>query len=131
MQMTTIAGIVGILLMLILMFAGVNLAFSFFISGFIGVVMILGFGGGLTYLQTIPVTTAMSYSLAVLPMFMLMGDFAVMGSTDYGRIRCCPQVVWAPARRLGHHKHCGQCDFWSYLWFRASDGNGHESSRMA
>ena len=54
MQMTTIAGIVGILLMLILMFAGVNLAFSFFISGFIGVVMILGFGGGLTYLQTIP-----------------------------------------------------------------------------
>lgn len=90
MQMTTIAGIVGILLMLILMFAGVNLAFSFFISGFIGVVMILGFGGGLTYLQTIPVTTAMSYSLAVLPMFMLMGDFAVMGAltTDaYGAAR--------------------------------------------
>lgn len=116
--------------MLILMFAGVNLAFSFFISGFIGVVMILGFGGGLTYLQTIPVTTAMSYSLAVLPMFMLMGDFAVMGAltTDaYGAAR-----KWLGAcRRLGHHKHCGQCDFWSYLWFRASDGNGHESSRMA
>ena len=52
--------------------------------------MILGFGGGLTYLQTIPVTTAMSYSLAVLPMFMLMGDFAVMGAltTDaYGAAR--------------------------------------------
>lgn len=111
MQMTTIAGIVGILLMLILMFAGVNLDFSFFISGFIGVVMILGFGGGLTYLQTIPVTTAMSYSLAVLPMFMLMGDFAVMGAltTDaYGAARkwlgACPaawpsQALW-PVRFL-------------------------------
>lgn len=90
MATTTIAGIVGMALLIILMFAGVNLAFSFFISGFAGVVMILGLSGGLTYLQTIPVSTAMSYSLAVLPMFMLMGDFAVTGSLTkdaYGAAR--------------------------------------------
>lgn len=90
MQITTLAGFVGMALMLILMFAGVNLVFSFYIAGFVGVVMILGFSSGLTYLQTIPVTTSMSYTLAVLPMFMLMGDFAVMGSltTDaYGVAR--------------------------------------------
>ena len=62
MQMTTIAGIVGILLMLILMFAGVNLAFSFFISGFIGVVMILGFGGGYNRHVLLPRSLAHVYA---------------------------------------------------------------------
>jgi len=73
------AGLIGLALMLILIFLGVNIPFAFFISGFIGVVMILGLNGGMTYLRTIPVTTSMSYTLSVLPMFMLMGDFAVMG----------------------------------------------------
>ena len=62
------AGLIGLALMLILIFLGVSLPFSFLISGFIGVTLILGFQGGLTYLRTIPVTTSMSYTLSVLPM---------------------------------------------------------------
>ena len=76
----TVAGLIGLGLMLALLFLGVNLPLSFFIAGFVGVSLILGFQGGLTYLRTIPVTTSMTYTLSVLPMFMLMGDLAVMGS---------------------------------------------------
>lgn len=85
-----VAGVIGIAIMLILMFAGVNLSFCFVISGVIGITLMKGFTLGVTFLKTVPISTAMSYSLAVLPMFMLMGDFAVTGSltTDaYGAAR--------------------------------------------
>lgn len=85
-----IAGFIGIALMLILMFCGLNLSFCFIISGVVGMVLINGFELGITMLKTIPTTTAMTYTLAVLPMFLLMGDFAVMGglTTDaYGTAR--------------------------------------------
>ena len=85
-----VAGAIGIILMLVLMFCGFNLPFTFIISGVVGIILISGFDLGVTFLQTIPLTSAMSYSLAVLPMFMLMGDFAVTGglTTDaYGAAR--------------------------------------------
>ena len=85
-----VAGAIGIVLMLVLMFCGFNLPFTFIISGVVGIILISGFDLGVTFLQTIPLTSAMSYSLAVLPMFMLMGDFAVTGglTTDaYGAAR--------------------------------------------
>ena len=75
----TIIGILGLVLMLVLMFLGVDLAFAFAISGFLGITLLQGFDSGLAILKTIPLTQAMTYSLAVLPMFMLMGDFAVTG----------------------------------------------------
>ena len=84
------AGALGIILMLVLMFCGFNLPFTFIISGVIGITLIKGFDLGITFLRTIPLTSAMSYSLAVLPMFMLMGDFAVSGSLTsdaYGAAR--------------------------------------------
>ena len=86
----TTAGLIGIILMLVLMFLGVNLSFCFIISGVVGIALMKGFTLGITFLKTGPISTAMSYSLAVLPMFMLMGDFAVTGSltTDaYGAAR--------------------------------------------
>lgn len=86
----TTAGLIGLGLMLVLMFANFNLAFSFMVTGFVGLWLMLGFSGALTFLQTIPVTTAMTYSLSVIPMFMLMGDISVDGrlTTDaYGAAR--------------------------------------------
>ena len=85
-----IAGAIGIVLMLVLMFCGFNLPFTFVLSGVVGITLITGFDLGIAFLKTIPLTSAMSYSLAVLPMFMLMGDFAVTGSLTsdaYGAAR--------------------------------------------
>ena len=86
----TTAGLIGLAIMLVLMFANVNLAFTFMISGFLGVSLMMGLKGALTFLQTIPVNAAMIYSLSVIPLFMLMGDIAVDGrlTTDaYGTAR--------------------------------------------
>ena len=86
----TVVGIIGLVLMLVLMFVGVDLAFAFCVAGFVGVGLMLGFDASLSLLRTIPLSQAMTYSLAVLPMFMLMGDFAVTGrlTTDaYGAAR--------------------------------------------
>ena len=74
-----IAGIIGLLLMLILLFSGVRLALAFAIAGLVGSSLMIGLDASLSLLRTIPVSQAMTYSLSVLPMFMLMGDFAVTG----------------------------------------------------
>ncbi len=73
------AGIIGILLMLFLMFMNVNLSFSFILAGFVGITLIYGPKMGINILNTIPISTSMTYTLSVLPMFMLMGDVAVAG----------------------------------------------------
>lgn len=83
-------GLLGLALMMILMFSGMNLAFAFIISGFFGMSLMFGPVKAVSFLRNVPVATAMSYTLAVLPMFMLMGDMSVAGSltTDaYGAAR--------------------------------------------
>lgn len=83
-------GAIGLILMLILIFAGVDLAFAFSVSGLLGIGLLMGWDASLSLLKTIPLSQAMTYSLSVLPMFMLMGDFAVTGrlTTDaYGAAR--------------------------------------------
>lgn len=77
-------------LMLALLFLGTPIPFAFGISGFIGIVAILGWQMGLEYMSTVPVTTAASYTYTVMPMFLLMGEFAFSGglTTDaYGSAR--------------------------------------------
>lgn len=74
-----IIGLIGLAIMLLLMFSGMNLAFAFMIAGYVGVSLIMGFDHGFTFLRTIPVTTSMSYTFAILPLFMLMGDMSVTG----------------------------------------------------
>jgi tripartite ATP-independent transporter DctM subunit len=73
-------GLIGLGLMLVFMFVGIPLAFSFTLSGLIGIGMITGFDTGLVLLKSIPLSQTMTYSMSVLPMFMLMGDLAVAGS---------------------------------------------------
>jgi tripartite ATP-independent transporter DctM subunit len=74
-----IVGFVFIGIMLILLFMGVPLAFTFALSGIGGIIAILGLKPALAYLMTVPFSTAASYTFCVMPLFMLMGDFAFNG----------------------------------------------------
>ena len=96
MSATTI-GLIGLGIMLVLMFCNVNLAYVFFIAGFVGVSMMLGVKGALSFLQTIPVTSAMVYSLSIIPLFMLMGDV----SSD---ARLTTDAYFAARNFLGHRR---------------------------
>ncbi len=85
-----IVGILNMALMLILLFLGMPLAFTFAFSGITGIIMILGLGPALSYISSVPFTTAASYTFCVMPLFMLMGDYASRGglTTDaYGSAR--------------------------------------------
>lgn len=89
--MTTLSvGCIGLVLLVVLMFLGMPIAYVFAISGLAGIMMILGPDLGLSYLMTVPVTAAASYTLLVMPMFTMMGEIASSGglTTDaYGAAR--------------------------------------------
>ena len=72
-------GIIGLCVMLVLMFLGMPIAFVFGVSGVVGMVCILGVKTGLGYMMSIPITAAASYTLLVMPMFMMMGEVASAG----------------------------------------------------
>lgn len=68
--------IVGMVLFLLLAFLGMPIAFAFGIVGFIGVVFIMGIGPGLAMLGSAPWQWASQSGLLVVPLFILMGQFA-------------------------------------------------------
>lgn len=83
-------GLLDMVLLLALMFLGMPLAFTFAFSGIVGIVLVMGVSPAMSYLSTVPFSTAASYTFCVMPLFMLMGDFAYKGglTTDaYGSAR--------------------------------------------
>ena len=88
MMSATSAGIVGVVLMILLLFFGMPLSFTFAFSGVVGISLILGLNKGLTFLATIPYTAAASYTFVVMPLFMLMGDIAFHGKLTSDAYNC-------------------------------------------
>jgi len=68
--------IVGIAVFLILVFVGMPIAFAFAIVGFVGVLLITGVRPGLAMLGAAPWQWAAKSDLIVVPLFVLMGQFA-------------------------------------------------------
>ncbi|MDD4367256.1 MAG: TRAP transporter large permease, partial [Eubacteriales bacterium] len=64
---------------LVLVLLGVNVGLSMFISGFLGYAFLRGFDAAVSILGTYTVSTSMNYSMTVIPLFVLMGQF-VYGS---------------------------------------------------
>lgn len=74
-----LAGVIGMGLFLLLMFLGVPIPFAAGLAGITGVILIMGFKLGLNIITTIPFTSAASYSLTVMPLFVLMSEFCFQG----------------------------------------------------
>lgn len=68
--------IIGLIAFLLFTFAGIPVAFAFAIVGFVGVVSVMGLGPGLALLGSAPWQWASQGSLVVVPLFILMGQFA-------------------------------------------------------
>lgn len=69
-------GIIGILILFILMATGMNVGVAMAVSGFLGIVYIMGFSQALSILGTAPYRTAASYTMSVIPLFVLMGNLS-------------------------------------------------------
>ena len=69
-------GILGIVALIILLFAGMNIGFAMLTVGFLGFAAAVNLDGALGLLKSVPFNTTANFSLSVIPLFVLMGQFA-------------------------------------------------------
>ncbi len=67
----------GLLIVILLIAAGLPIAFAMMIVGFIGLTYIIGLDPALSMIGQVFFDNGMSYSLSILPLFLLMGNFVV------------------------------------------------------
>jgi len=75
MSLTTIA-ILGIAALLVMMFLGMNIGLSMLLLGFVGYGIAVNWKAAIGVLQTVPYVQAASYTMTVVPLFIMMGNFA-------------------------------------------------------
>lgn len=66
-------GILGFVMLILLLFAGINIGVVMGIVGFLGMAYVSGWNVALMVLKTVPFTTFADYSFSVIPLFLLMG----------------------------------------------------------
>ena len=74
-----VAGIVGVILLLILFFLKMQIGLSMLFIGFLGYAYLINKNAGLAVIGQVPYSTASMYSLSVIPMFIVMGMFLSYG----------------------------------------------------
>ncbi len=80
----TLIGIIGIIGLILLIFMGMNIGMALMTVGFLGYAAIVDFKAAFSLLSTVPTTQASSYSMIVVPLFVLMGNFAYRAKLSAG-----------------------------------------------
>ncbi|MDR0491638.1 MAG: TRAP transporter large permease [Oscillospiraceae bacterium] len=81
-------GIIGIVIFLILIFKGMNIGLALLLVGFVGYAAVLNPTAAFVQLRTDPSTNASTYSFIVVPLFILMGNFAYHAGLSGGLYAC-------------------------------------------
>jgi tripartite ATP-independent transporter DctM subunit len=71
-----VVGVIGIIGLVFLLFTGISVGIAMAIVGFVGFAYLAGFDPAFGLLMTVPYSTVASYSMSVVPLFVLMGQFA-------------------------------------------------------
>jgi tripartite ATP-independent transporter DctM subunit len=87
--LSAIVGILGIFALLVLLFLGMNIGFAMLAVGFFGFTIVRILPGALGHLMTIPFSTAGSFPLSVIPLFVLMGQFAFYSGLSEDLYKAC------------------------------------------
>ena len=82
-------GILGVIALLVLIFLGMNVGFTMLAVGFIGYMVALNMPAALGVLKNIPYTTVANFNLSVIPLFVLMGQFAFHSGISTGLYNAC------------------------------------------
>lgn len=79
-----VTGIIGIIIMFLLLALRMYIGIAMSIVGFLGLCYLIGFEAGMGILGITPLAEGSSYTLSVIPLFVLMGQFAFVSgiSTD-------------------------------------------------
>lgn len=87
----------GFAALLVLMLARIPIAYSMIIVGYFGIALQIGWGAALASVGQTMFDTGFSYTLSVLPLFVLMGNFLTVGGLS-------TQLYRAGNVLLGHHR---------------------------
>ncbi|MGD9043224.1 MAG: TRAP transporter large permease subunit, partial [Desulfobacterales bacterium] len=91
------AGIIGIALLFILFAAGMPIGFVMALVGWLGYVYLVSFDAGLHILGLTFFAGGASYTLSVIPLFVLMGQFAAQSGMSR-------EIYYAVQRWLGYRR---------------------------
>ena len=69
-------GFIGVAVLFMLLFSGMAIGLVMILVGFVGMAYLASMTSGLSFLGSVPYVTIANYSLAVLPLFILMGELA-------------------------------------------------------
>ena len=77
-------GLIGILMLFVLLAMRMYIGMAMMVVGFVGTFVIIGWGPSMDNLGLIPMDETKAYSMSVIPLFILMGQFAFVSgiSTD-------------------------------------------------
>lgn len=81
---TTLIAVLGIIGLIILLFMGMNIGLAMLAVGFVGYMAVTNFTAAVGVLRTVPSTQASTYSLSVIPLFILMGNLAFAAGMSSG-----------------------------------------------
>ena len=84
-----VISIISIVIFLVLLALGMHIGASLMVAGFIGMFLFRGFTVAVSELETIAWGTVAKFSLAVIPLFMLMGNFAMHSGITKGLFDAC------------------------------------------
>ena len=88
-----IIGMISVLAVLCLLLIGVPIGLGLGLVGFVGFIMVSGVPAALGCLSTLPYHVGMQWALVVIPMFMLMGNFASYGGIGKDLFGCAEKLL--------------------------------------
>ena len=81
-------GVIGVVAFLVMIFLGMNIGLALLLVGFVGYAAIVNPTAAFAQLRTDPATQASTYSFIVVPLFILMGNFAYHAGLSGGLYEC-------------------------------------------
>jgi len=89
----SLIALIGIVILLLLMFNGMNIGWAMLLVGFVGYATVVNFKAAFGVLSTVPTTQAGTYALTVIPLFILMGNFAYASGISSGLYNACDKLL--------------------------------------
>lgn len=88
-----VIALIGVVALLVLLFLGMNIGFTMIVVGFFGYMAIVNVNAGMGLFASTPFTTVANYNLSVIPMFVLMGQFAFYGGISQDLYSFCNKWI--------------------------------------
>jgi C4-dicarboxylate transporter DctM subunit len=89
-----VIGSIGVGFLLLLITLGIHIALALMFTGVLGILVVSGdFGTAIGILRTTPFGAAVTWSLIVVPLFIVMGTFSLYGKITDGAFRCVKKFL--------------------------------------